>query len=317
MKPFRQIDAGVLDASVLRDELDTFGYLLIRNAIPKEPLNPLLEEVVEVLDRAGWLASVAGPSDRIANENSACADGDASYKETFERVFRLQSFHALPHHPALQRVMKMIVGPELLIHPKSAARLIFPNYDRSIIHAHQDHTAVSGDTETFTAWMPLHDCPEELGPLRILEGSHFFGLQPTAGRTGYIPSGAERGGHWVGGQINAGDVLIFHSLTVHQAAPNRSDQLRISLDCRFQNYLRPVNPGALVFTGSGRRSWESTYQHWKSDELKYYWTSLPLHFKPSRQELADLAQIAEPFEMRERYARILERIDALAPVSAS
>ncbi len=57
--------------------------------------------------------------------------------------------------------------------------------------------------------------------------------------------GGPNGGEWVGGEINAGDLLIFHSLTVHEAAPNRSNQLRISIDCRFQSFDNPVNPGTL------------------------------------------------------------------------
>jgi hypothetical protein len=135
-------------------------------------------------------------------------------------------------------------------------------------------------------------------------------LQPTAGDTVYIPQGIERGSEWVGGDINTGDVLLFHSLTVHEAAPNRSSQLRISVDCRFQSYERVVNPATLVFAGSGRRSWESTYANWTSDELKYYWTRLPLRLKPSMLELAELAKTAESLEMRVRYARILERLES-------
>jgi hypothetical protein len=82
------------------------------------------------------------------------------------------------------------------------------------------------------------------------------------------------------------------------------------LDCRFQSYLRPVNPGALVFAGSGRRSWEKIYANWPSDELKYYWTRLPLQFKPSKLELAKLARTSESPAQRARYAGILEAIES-------
>ena len=63
----------------------------------------------------------------------------------------------------------------------------------------------------------------------------------------------------MGGQVNAGDVLIFHSLTVHAASPNLSNQLRISLDCRFQDYRRAFNPANVVFAGESGKSWEKTY----------------------------------------------------------
>lgn len=312
MNPFRQIDRKDLDSDMLGNELQRYGYLLIRNALPKNAPRLLLEEIAEILRRSGWLLAANGTSDLVANAAAACADGDAAYKKTAEEVFNLASFHALPHHAALRRLMEMVVGPELLVHPKSVARLIFPNHEPGIIHAHQDHTAIAGDPLTFSAWMPLHDCPEILGPLQILSGSHLYGSQPTEGTTGYIPQGVERGCDWVSGDINAGDVLLFHSLTVHRAMPNRSTQLRVSLDCRFQSYLRPVNPAVLVFAGSGTRSWESTYQDWSREDLQYYWTRLPLMFKPSRKELRDLALTAEPSRMRERYARIIERIDAMA-----
>jgi hypothetical protein len=88
--------------------------------------------------------------------------------------------------------------------------------------------------------------------------------------------------------------------------------MRISLDCRFQNYRQPVNPGVLVFTGRSGRSWSDVYRDWSSDELKYYWTELPLELSPSKLELAELAANDESIEMRSRYSRILERIEQLS-----
>jgi len=307
MKPLRQIQAGNLDSASLKQEMEAHGYVVIRGLLASEDLNSLLGDISEVLRDAGWLNPDSNPLERIGNVDAACAYDDPGYKVVRDKVFGLQSFHALPHHRLLQTVMKLLVGEQLLIHPKSEARLIFPNFEPGIVHAHQDHTAVAGDEESFTAWITLHDCPVAQGPLRILDSSHRFGLQPTAGETGLIPQGTERGGDWVGGDINAGDVLLFHSLTVHEAAPNRSNRLRVSVDCRFQSYERAVNPATLVFTG--RRSWKSTYADWTSDELKYYWTKLPLHLKPSKLELAELAETAESPEIRARCARILERLD--------
>jgi ectoine hydroxylase-related dioxygenase (phytanoyl-CoA dioxygenase family) len=315
MKPFREITAK--DASVrtfsptdLQEEMDTHGYLMIRGLLSPMDLMPLLGDVTQVLHQAGWLKSDRDPCDRLANMAAACFEDDGPFKPVYDQVFCLPSFHALPHHPVLQLVMKLLVGPHLLIHPKSVGRLIFPNFERATTQAHQDHTAVAGDEETFTAWLPLHDCPLEQGPLRILDGSHKFGLQPTDGETGCIPPGTEQGCDWVGGDIRAGDLLLFNSLTVHEAEPNRSDRMRISLDCRFQSYQRAINPAALVFAGSGRRSWPRTYANWSSDELKYYWKKLPLQLKPSKLELAELARSSEPPDQRARYARILEAIES-------
>ena len=313
MKAFSELSAREIDHIDLKRQIDRDGYLMIRGLLPPKDIHALMEDIAQVLQAAGWLNPLQNPTDRIANEEAACAEGDADYKRVSDEVFDLLTFHELPHHPVLQKVMKSIVGPHLLIHPKSAIRLIFPNFQKGIIHAHQDHTAVGGDEESYTAWLPLHNCSFHQGPLKILEGSHRYGLQTIDQDTGYIPPGAERGGEWVGGEINMGDVLIFHSLTVHEAAPNLSNQLRVSIDCRFQSFDNPVNPGTLVFTGTSNRSWEDVYSRWDSNDLKYYWLKLPLTLKPSRQELAELAATSESPKMRARYARILERIQA--PIS--
>jgi ectoine hydroxylase-related dioxygenase (phytanoyl-CoA dioxygenase family) len=314
-KPLREIKARdvhaiALNSVDLRAQMNAHGYVVIRGLLSPKDLNPLLGDVTAVLHQSGWLCSESDPIDRMANRDAACCEDDSAFKPVYDQVFSLQSFHRLPHHPVLQQVMKLLVGPHLLIHPKPVARLIFPDFSRAITPAHQDHTAVAGDEETITAWLPLHDCPIEQGSLRVMDGSHRFGLQPTAGQTGCIPPGTERGDGWVGTEIYAGDLLLFSSFTVHEAAPNTSNRIRISLDCRFQSYQRPVNPGALVFAGSGRRSWEKTYANWPSDELKYYWTQLPLQLKPSKLELAELARTAESPHERARYAAILKAIDS-------
>jgi hypothetical protein len=117
------------------------------------------------------------------------------------------------------------------------------------------------------------------------------------------------GDEWIGGQINAGDVLIFHSFTVHAASPNRSDKLRISLDCRFQDSRRALNPANLAFAGDSGKSWEAIYARWRADDLKYYWRKLPLNFQPSQSEIEQLSKTAETPSKRERYSRILSQIN--------
>lgn len=312
VKPFREIQACDLTSCSLQDEIDSRGYVLIRRLLPDDALRPLLGEITRVLYAAGWLVPDHDPLERIANTSAACGDPDPSFKRTYQEIFNLESFHALAHHPALKQVMNRIVGERLLIHPKPIGRLIFPQCERLVVHAHQDYRFMDGDPECFTTWIPLHDCPTNLGPLQILEGSHRFGFQShdhTNLHVPEIPEGAALGDDWVGGQINAGDVLIFHSLTVHAASPNISNQLRISLDCRFQDYGRVLNPANLVFAGESGKSWETTYARWRSNDLKHYWKRMPLTFKPSKSEIEQLTKTAGSPSMRARYARILSQLE--------
>ncbi|HEY4379687.1 MAG TPA: phytanoyl-CoA dioxygenase family protein [Acidobacteriaceae bacterium] len=309
VKPFRELRATELDPRALREQLLAHGYVLIRNLLFPKDLNRLLTETSLILSAAGWLDPARDPFDRVARPGVSFSDTDPQFKLVSEQVFNLETLHALPHHPVLRAMMELVVGPHLLVHPKPIPRLVFPSPlpFRSITH--QDHYSIAGDPQTYTAWMPLHDCSPKLGPLQILEGSHRFGLQKTPPGTGVIPMENTRGDNWVGGRINAGDVLLFHSLTVHAASPNTSNQLRVSLDCRFQSYDRPINPANLVFPGAGSRSWETVYANWRSERLKYYWKRFPIEFKPSPAELAQLALTSESPEMRARYTRILAQIE--------
>jgi ectoine hydroxylase-related dioxygenase (phytanoyl-CoA dioxygenase family) len=315
MKPFQEVQASDLGSYSLQDEIDSRGYLLIRDLLPQQALSQVLGDITRILSSAGWLVRDDDPLDRMADIGAACGDPDPAFKRIYQAVFNLESFHALPHHPALQQVMSKLVGENILIHPKPIGRLIFPRCERLVNHAHQDFRFMDGDSECFTAWIPLHDCPARLGPLQILERSHRFGVQSHVHdhlHVPEIPEGAALGGDWVGGEINAGDVLIFHSLTVHAASPNLSNQLRISMDCRFQDYRRVVNPATLAFAGESAKSWEKTYSGWRSDDLKYYWKKLPLRFDPSMAELEQLSKTADSPRKRAMYVRILSQLEEFA-----
>lgn len=312
MKAFHELRACDLTPGTLQSEISSKGYVLIRDLLRRAAVNSVLDDVTQVLSAAGWLLAEHKPEERMADTDAACGDPDPTFKRVYQQVFSLESFHALPHQAALREVMKMLVGEQVLVHPKPIGRLIFPNCERLVTHAHQDYEFMGGDPEFFTVWIPLHDCPVDVGPLSILEGSHRFGVQNHERENLHvpeIPTGAALGDGWVSGHVNAGDVLIFHSLTVHAASPNLSNQLRLSLDCRFQDGRRVLNPANLVFAGESGKSWEKTYAGWHSDHLKFYWKRIPLALEPSKVELSHLAETAESPSARARYARIVSQLD--------
>jgi hypothetical protein len=308
MKPFRTIAAEDLDSVSLKTEMETYGYVFIQNLIPKEDLEPLFRDVTGIASDEGWMEG-----DRIANPAMACFDPEPKYKQVANRVFSLERLHELTHHPALTDVMHRLVGPHLLVHPKPIARMIFPNCEGALLHAHQDNSGIAGSSDSYTVWMPLHDCPQGQGTLEIKEASHLSGLLTSEG---YIQPEAAPGGDWAGGQINAGDAVFFHSLTVHRSTLSTASQLRFSVDCRFQSYDEAVSPLEIVFPNQakGGRTWEATYANWTREDLKYYWRDLPLRIKPSLAELAAGAEKADSAEKRLRYARMAELVEREIPM---
>jgi hypothetical protein len=312
MKPLHEIQAADLESCSLQHEIDTSGHLLIRNLLPQHALNKVLGDITRILYSARWLVRDDDPLDRIADIGAACGDPDPFYTRIYEIVFNLESFHALPHHPALKKVMNNLIGENILIHPKPNGRLIFPRCERLVNHDHHDFRIMNGHPACFTAWIPLHDCPTRVGPSQILDGPHCVGIRSDDEaklQFPELPEGAARGGDWAGGDVSAGDVLIFHSLATHTVSPNLSNQMHISMDCRFQDYRRVVNPATLAFAGESAHSWERTYSGWRSDGLKYYWKKLPLRLDPSMAELERLAKTADSPRKQARYVRILSQLE--------
>jgi ectoine hydroxylase-related dioxygenase (phytanoyl-CoA dioxygenase family) len=69
----------------------------------------------------------------------------------------------------------------------------------------------------------------------------------------------------------AGDVLTFHSHTVHRALPNRTaDRMRLSADFRYQPASHPVAPDSLL-PHFARLTWEEIYAGWRDPSGRYHW----------------------------------------------
>ena len=80
--------------------------------------------------------------------------------------------------------------------------------------------------------------------------------------------------------MTCGDVIMFHSLTVHQGRDNvTEDTIRLSISNRYQPVSEPVDKLALG-PHWGWAEWEELYADWAPDDpLKYYWKSLPLNIR--------------------------------------
>jgi hypothetical protein len=127
-----------------------------------------------------------------------------------------------------------------------------------------------GTPNVFTAWIPLGDIPLKTGGLIILEGSHkdeelrlsycsmdvdtacenHDGVRQV-NAAGYPGFGilsedapgirAAMGGRWLTAEYRMGDFLTFPMFTVHASLDNRSDEVRISSDSRYQLASEPVD----------------------------------------------------------------------------
>jgi len=195
----------------------------------------------------------------------------------------LESFHAFAHHPAIIDVCDKLFGEKTLVHPRNIGRIMFPENTKYTTPAHQDFIHIRGTEETYTGWIPLGPCPEVLGGLSVLSGSHRGGIYPVkpalgAGGLGIDTAPLEADGfYWVGGNYEIGDALFFHSHAVHKGMPNQtSDRIRLSVDYRYQGNSKPVTDGSLL-PHFNRMAWDEIYKDWTSTEYQYYWNAFDLN----------------------------------------
>jgi hypothetical protein len=238
-------------ADDLRERLAADGYLFFRGLLDPAAVLETRRAVLGALDGVGWLAPGAPiddalPSDRVRREE---ASADPAYFEAYTAIQRLQPFHELAHDPSMVATMERILGGKVLVHPRKIARVGLPQ-DDFVVGAHQDFPLNQGSPDVLTAWVAIGDCPDELGGLRVLPGSHRRGLLPVEAVPNVgglrVAEALDDGPGWLTADFRAGDVLVFHSLTVHAAKRNHTDRLRLSCDFRYQAASDPVVEGSLV-----------------------------------------------------------------------
>ena len=145
MKAFHEVIRSELSPKLLQDEMSARGYVMVRGLLDRAAIATALSDVTQVLSQAGWLDAEHDPRERVSAPGAACGDPDPGFKRVYQEVFNLESLHQLPHDASLRSVMKMLAGDQVLVHPKLIGRLIFPNCERLVTHAHQDYEFMGGD----------------------------------------------------------------------------------------------------------------------------------------------------------------------------
>ena len=227
----------------LREIARTQGHMLLRGLVPTTLVAKVRRSALQHGHELGWLRATDAAEVRADAALTGTGYDDPVWLEMQRRMLPDADFAALGAHPALLAVLGHLYEEPASTGRGDICRLAFPNAANQTTPPHQDHFYVGGSTRIWTAWMPLTECPVGLGPLAVWPGSHLEGLRPHAGE------GAGRQGvtppehvHWASGDLQPGDVVLFHCLTVHRALANTTNStLRISVDYRFQPASEPLD----------------------------------------------------------------------------
>ncbi len=282
------------DRGALQRRMAGDGYLYFPGLLDVSALQVVRTAIGDVLQKGGWIKPGTDPLDAAACP-PGLSENDDAYWAVYNEIQKLEAFHALAHHPALLDVMRHLIDEPILIHPLCICRIIFPGNmyvtgEPYTTPAHQDYPNSQGTTRFHAAWVPLGPCPAELGGLAVLRGSHRFGVLPMKPAFGPGQRVAIIGADmaklaWHGGAYGAGDVLVFHSLTVHSATDNRTQRLRVSVDYRYQAASDEICEISMTPHG-GHVTWEQVYSGWRSNSLQYYWEALNPNVVPLDYHLA-------------------------------
>lgn len=222
------------DPGLLRELISTDGCFLVRGVISQERVDAAARAVREHLRSASWTAP---DSDIVAVPGPA--RGSAELYDMTVGLQRLEAVHRLAFDPGLQSLMTSLIGEPAYAHPCKAIRVQWPA-DRGgwPVLPHRDFTELQCAEDCFTTWIPLTACPARKGGLRLYPGS-----QHDAVLGNEVPDAP---GAAASADLNPGDLLVFHSLLLHEGRPNETDQLRMSVDLRWQSIYDPRQPDAVL-----------------------------------------------------------------------
>jgi ectoine hydroxylase-related dioxygenase (phytanoyl-CoA dioxygenase family) len=280
MQPYIESNDVIHDGSALRARMREYGYLFIRDLLPRDDVLHVRREIMEICEDFGWLREKTDPMDGLT-DHEPVREGDDAWRPMYARLQALESFHRLKIHPNVNKFMDVYFEEPSFALPMTIARIAFPRDNENGTAPHQDWIYVRGSMDIVSCWGTLGDVPPEIGGLKLLAGSHKAGLLST------VPSPGPGGNmvsvdpelEWHQSDYRAGDLLMFTPLTVHAAADNHTpDTLRASIDFRYAGQSHTISS-----------TWLEPHYHWLGDEFSWdvldrdwndsptarYWERLP------------------------------------------
>lgn len=266
------------------------GFLAIEGVLDADDLAPLEAEYAALLDEVARALFETGSLPALFEDlpfGQRYAQVIAHRPETHRRFNISLPLEHGPHDPAtfhmhagpavfqtlrhrkLLDLVAQFIGDEIACSPVQQMRMKPPEKvlsgdvaGHSNVGAttwHQDIVALlpeADDTEQLTVWLAVTDATPENGCLISVPGSHREGPKVHCANAD-LASEPQIPGKLIGKKpvplpVKKGGVVLFHKMNIHRALPNRSEDLRWSMDLRYH----PVGQasGRSAFPGFTARS---------------------------------------------------------------
>tara|TARA_R110001592_G_scaffold38609_1_gene127182 strand:- start:21581 stop:22435 length:855 start_codon:yes stop_codon:yes gene_type:complete len=266
----------------LQARFQELGYLFFKRYIANDICQDMLASLLAQTDGHVTLDSAAGLPALVGRP---FVEADPDWDVIYPRIQSLEKFHAFFHTEPVRDLMQLVSGSEVFVYPMKMGRISTPGKIGHETPPHQDAYSHHAGPTMAGIWVALHKIEAAMGRVKVLPGSHKGGVRKvfTAEGVGGVQCEIYPGETcWHVADSDPGDVLIFHSATVHRAEPNITARtVRMSVDTRFCDYGAPVFSTNLEPHHGWRidgLNWERIYQDWQDTRLQYYWLNYPQLF---------------------------------------
>ncbi|XP_078000823.1 uncharacterized protein LOC144453411 [Glandiceps talaboti] len=232
------------------------GYVLVPDYFSREELQPVREAVSSCVDKLVNKLYDAGKIKKKHRDAGLFKRMTLIDKEFPGAVVLLiktgwlpQAFRDLWSSERLLNVAEQLIGPEIAGHPVWNLRVKTPHTEEVTVPWHQDAAYLDPGAKNVlqpTAWIPLLDTNEHNGCMQVIKGSK-PGVLAThtccAGGTWYIELSEEEmekslnvnmKEDVVTCEVPYGGVLFLNNMIPHRSLENYSEDIRWSLDLRWQ-----------------------------------------------------------------------------------
>ena len=256
------------DAAALQARMATDGYLFLPGLLDRERVQAARDSILSKLDDEGLL----DPSYPRA-EGVLLSDKNITFRPDLTHGDK--AIGALLYDAEMMDFWRFFFGGPVRHFDFTWLRARGPG-EVTITPPHCDTVYMGrGTPQLYTTWTPLDAIAYDFGGLMILEGSchreHELGeywdmdvdayctntaegKQVSAGGKCWqndknggmfiddaFKASKELEGRWLGAEYEMGDVLMFGMHTLHAAADNRTNRIRLSTDSRYQLASEPVD----------------------------------------------------------------------------
>jgi Phytanoyl-CoA dioxygenase (PhyH) len=230
------------------------GYLYLPGQLDADTVNRFREYYFSKLEPTGLLEPGTDPGLGVGAQGDV--DRGLMREILFGDIVPGANYEALTAHPAIWGWFSWFFEDEVFLHKRKIIRHIRPGESGigTATQAHYDLVYLrEGSDRVLSMWIPLGDCPVEMGGLAYLEGSHHWALAgerdkgirlPPRSMTADLPGLAnEHDARWLLANYQAGDVMVHSAYMVHASTDNvdRSNRIRLSTDIRYQRAGEPID----------------------------------------------------------------------------